>query len=142
MPFAYFTSAAADRSGLARYTHLIRAKGDPERSPRPRGGRKDKAPHLTMRRAGPEAVRSWREAIAALLRDRTPRTFHRLCVEIGDIEGSIGFEEAPDEALWSLVGEGILEHTLQAPILFRLRTKRRRKWQGKNQLRLPFKAAK
>jgi len=116
-----WTHDPVDQEGLAAFTHLIRAPDDPDRSPRPHGGRADKTPHQTLRRGGRETFMAWRSEIVATLGDGTPRTFHRLCVEIADLGADIGFQETPDFALWSLVDQGILEHTLEAPILFRLR---------------------
>lgn len=112
-----------DRSGTMSFVHLIRGPDDPERTPRPKGGRKDRAPHLTMRRKGPAAIDEWTKAIRAKLADGTPRTFNALCVEIGDVTADVVFGEAPDIALWALVCEGELEHTIDAPVLFRLKPK-------------------
>lgn len=114
-------SEPVDRSGTGAFVHLIRSNNDAERTPRPKGGYKDKAPHLTMRRKGPAAITEWREAICAKLADGKPRTFNSLCVEIGDLTADVAFGEAPDLALWDLVCDGELEHTIEAPILFRLK---------------------
>lgn len=112
-----------DRSGTMAFVHLIRSPDDAERTPRPKGGRKDRAPHLMMRRKSPAAIDEWTEAIRAKLSDGKPRTFNSLCVEIGDLTADVAFQEAPDIALWALVCDGELEHTVEAPILFRLKPK-------------------
>lgn len=66
----------------------------------------------------------WRERIQKHLADGEPRTFNRICVELGDVTADVAFEKAPDHALWELVAQGAVEHTMTAPILFR-RTRRR-----------------
>lgn len=116
-------SEPVDRSGTGAFVHLIRSDDDAKRSPCPKGGRKDRAPHETMRRKGPAAITEWREAIRAKLADGVPRTFNALCVEIGDITADVAYCEAPDLALWELVCDGALQHTIKAPILFRLTPK-------------------
>lgn len=113
-------SEPVDHSGTMAFTHLVRSPDDAKRTPRPKGGRKDRSPHLTMRSKGPAAIVEWREAIRARFVDGKPRTFNSLCVEIGDITADVAFCEAPDLALWELVCDGELEHTVEVPILFRL----------------------
>ncbi len=109
------------RPDAHRYVHLIRANDDPERSTREarksRGVDSNKRWRELLR---PNSVDEWRHAIVAHLQDGVPRTFNQLCVELGDITADIAFEKGPDRALWDLVEEGILEHTLRAPIRFRL----------------------
>lgn len=116
----WITEKLPDRSGLAAFTILIRAKDDPERSDP---------------RALPEALRDrtarWRgrikslpidackEAIAALLADGTPRTFNRIGVELWDKTADLLLDLPPELALWELVAEGRVEFTTKAPILFR-----------------------
>ena len=46
-PQVLWAKGGVDRSGIAAYVHLIRAKGDPERAPRQAGGG-DRAPHRTL----------------------------------------------------------------------------------------------
>ena len=113
-----WTHDPVDRSGLAAYTHLIWGPDDPERSPR-----KDRKGQETAwrQRLDPSTQPRWRAAILELLADGEPRTFNRLMVELADMEASLAFGMAPDVALWELVAEGRLEHTLEAPIFFRLR---------------------
>jgi PAS domain-containing protein len=106
-----------DRTGAARYVHLIRAPDDPERSPRPVGGRQDRAPHLTLAKASPA---SCVELLLCLLADGIPRTFNRMAVELFDHTADIVFGSPLDEALWHLVDDERLEHTLTAPVLFRI----------------------
>jgi hypothetical protein len=105
-----------DRSGAAQYTHLIRAAGDPERSPRPFGGREDRSPHLTLATV---EVTICREQILSLLSDGRARTFNAIGVELLDHTADTLLGSPYDVALWQLVDEDQLEHTLDAPVLFR-----------------------
>jgi hypothetical protein len=117
VPCMFVRGAKVDRSGVAQYVHLIRDPNDPERSPRPVGGRLDRAPHRTLAEV---AVESCRSDIVGLLSDGEPRTFNAIGVELLDHTADTLFLSPYDEALWQLVEEGLLEHTLEAPIFFRL----------------------
>jgi hypothetical protein len=88
---------------------------DPERSPRPVGGRADRAPHLTLAKT---RAADWRVAILRHLSDGKARTLNRIGVELLDKTADILFGSPVDEALWSLVADGLVEHTLVAPIRF------------------------
>ena len=112
-----WTRNPVDRSGASAFVHLIRHEADPTRSSRPRGGRDDRAPHRTLNR---KTSRELERQILELLSDGEPRTFNRIAVELWDVSTDIAFGTAPDEALWRLVDSAI-EHTLQAPIFFRIR---------------------
>lgn len=98
------------------YVHLIRSPDDPKRSSRPKGGRVDRAPHLTLARTSSE---DWEAQILALLKDGTPRTFNEIGVELLDKTADVLACTPVDDALWGLVARGELEHTLDAPVLFR-----------------------
>jgi hypothetical protein len=106
-----------DRSGIAQYVHLIRSADDPERSPRPVGGRADRAPHRTL---SVRPVATCCEDILRLLSDGHARTFNAIGVELLDLTSATLFGSPYDEALWELVERQQLEHTLDVPILFRL----------------------
>jgi hypothetical protein len=109
---------AVDRSEMGCYLHIIRGADDPERSPRPKGGVRDKAPHLTLRRT--TTVEGWKTQIERLLEDGRPRTFNAIGVELLDQTADTLLDSPVDHALWSLVDAGALEHTLTAPVYFRL----------------------
>ena len=104
-------------SGAAQYTIMIRSTDDPERSPRPRGGRKDKAPHRAL-----EKTRSdhWKPDLLSALSEHGPCTFNAISVilldQTADITGGTPFEEA----LWQLACERTVAFTLTAPILFKI----------------------
>lgn len=118
----WVTGNYADRSGIARYLHLERAPGDPER-----GDIRKLPEHLRDRAAvwrrsmAKATVASFKEPMLALLADGVARTFHRIAVELFDKEANVLFEMPPDLALWELVAEERVEHTLARPILFRVR---------------------
>jgi hypothetical protein len=67
------------------------------------------------------SITEWYGKIHEHMRDYIPRTFNRMMVEMADITADIAFSEAPDHALWILVRDGRLIHTLEAPILFKRR---------------------
>ena len=108
---------AVDHSDIAVYLHLIRGQGDPERSPRPIGGRLDRAPHRTLEEV---PVEKCRDDIMGLLADGRPRTFNAIGVELLDHTADTLFRSPYDQALWQLVEREAIEHTLDVPILFRI----------------------
>ena len=114
---AYVRGVNLDRSGITAYLHLIRSAQDPERSPRPEGGRLDRAPHRTLTRT---AVDHWAARICERMADGVARTFNRIGVELLDQSSDMLLDSPVDQALWQLVDQGTLEHTMEAPILFRL----------------------
>jgi hypothetical protein len=111
-----------DRRGMARFTHIIRAPDDPERSDirkLPEALRDREA--TWRRRLKTSSVKDWKSAIWTLLSDGQPRTFNRIGVELVDKTADLLIDLPPDRALWALVAEGRVEHTMGAPILFRAR---------------------
>jgi hypothetical protein len=112
----YVRGVRVDRAGLARYLHLIRDPDDPERSPRPIGGRADRSPHRTLAELSAEACGN---EILALLADGRPRTFNAIGVELLDHTADTLHGSPYEKALWELAARGALEHTLDVPVLFR-----------------------
>jgi len=125
----WVTGLVADRSsGFARYAHLARAIGDPERTPR---GKRTDGPDPD----GRDRRAMWRGVIQktpveehsrrtmALLADGQCRTFNRIGVELYDKTADNLFETRVDVALWALVERGELEHTMELPVFFRLKGK-------------------
>lgn len=53
------------------------------------------------------------------LGDGRPRTFNRLGVELFDLTADVLFTTPVNTALWRLVERGLIEHTMEAPVLFR-----------------------
>lgn len=115
----WVTGAAVDRSGAAQYIVLIRAPGDPDET-RARGGGAGRTA-FWRGQMRPEHEPHWKALIWNLLRDGRPRTFNRLCVEIAGVTADVAAGKAPEQALWALVEDRYVEHTLRAPILFRAR---------------------
>ena len=105
-----------DRTGPAQYVHLIRDLNDPERTERPIGGRVDRSPHLTL---ADVAVATCGDQILGLLADGRARTFNAIGVEPLDHTADTLLGSPYDEALWQLVEAEQLEHTMEAPVLFR-----------------------
>ena len=117
----WVTGAVVDRSGLAAYRHLIRSPEDPERGDirkLPAELRDRKA--LWQRTLNKSTVESWMEPILVLLSDGLARTFNRIGVELLDKTADVLFESPPEAALWRLVTEKRVEHTMAAPVFFRL----------------------
>lgn len=112
----WVTGLAAERGGMAVFTHLIRAPGDPERQPREatRDGRA-----LWRRKLTKMPSAAFRRPLLSLLASGPPRTFNALGVELLDKTSDVLFQLPPDVALWWLVEQGFVEHTMEAPILFR-----------------------
>jgi len=112
-------SGLPDRSGAARYLHLVRASDDPRRLPR--ADRKGDESRWRLDLRGSTA--SWESNILELLADRRPRTFNRIVLELtgGRYTADVAFEGSPDAALWLLVDQGRLEYRPRTPIFFRRR---------------------
>lgn len=105
------------RTDAERYLHVIRSPGDPP-DVRPRGrGVRDPDGWKELRKKPPAW---WYERFRLLLADKKPRTFNRMMLELAGYTADIAFEEVPDIALWAMVGEREIEHTIAVPILFRL----------------------
>lgn len=106
-----------------RYTHLIRSPEDPERI-----SRKERQKRLGKRKAatawkslGKGETKGWKKLILALLKKkRKGITFNAIVLELtdGGMTADVAFMKDPDHALWSLVEEGKVRHTVAAPILF------------------------
>jgi len=116
-PRHFVRGVAVDRSGMAQYLHIIRAADDPERSPRPKGGRKDRFPHRTLAET---PIPTCEAQILGLLADGQVRTFNRIGIELLDHTADTLMNSPYDVALWILVERGALEHTLDYPVLFRI----------------------
>lgn len=87
-----------------------RHHSDPERSPRPKGGRKDKAPHHAL---GRTTVEHWQPLVIELLSDDKRRTLNAIGVELIDKTADITGGTALEEALWGLVDDKTLEATCE-----------------------------
>lgn len=116
----WVTGLTADRSGMGAYTHLIRSPDDPER-----GDIRLLPEHLRDRRADwhrsltKTPSSAFRRPLLLLLAEATPRTFNALGVALLDKTADVLLETPPDVALWWLVERGLVEHSMEAPILFR-----------------------
>ena len=89
-----------------QYDLMIRSKEDPDRSERPKGGRKDKAPHRTWKK---KSVADVKDKILAHMRsDHYPRTLNRISVELWDQNAVITSNAPPCDALRELVEEGLV----------------------------------
>jgi hypothetical protein len=112
----WVTGVVPDRRGTAQYVIMIRSPEDPERTPRPKGGRKDRAPH---RKLAKTTVAGWRPQILTLLEREGPMTFNALSVLLIDKTADITGGTPLEEAVWKLVLERQVAFTLEAPILFK-----------------------
>jgi hypothetical protein len=119
----WITGGHIDRSGLASFLHIIRDPDDPERSSREerRARLGDLATTEWKKLRHKDSAPMWREAMLKLLSDGQPRTFNAMAVIIADITADVASDGAAEGVLWSLVAEELLEHTVEAPVFFRLR---------------------
>ena len=116
-----WTRATVDTTGLAGFTILVRAPGDPERR-----SREERHAAMGREASGSEwkslakvSVEAWAERFRALLADGKPRTYNALCVEAADATADVAPDNA-EAALWAMKAAGEVEHTIDAPVLWRL----------------------
>lgn len=93
-----------DRTGAARYTHLIRWRFDPRETMARGKGARDAGLRLpgAAKRAGGTVTDS-RARILDLLSDGEPRTFHCIAVQLTGQDASALMGSPLEVALWSLV---------------------------------------
>lgn len=117
-----YYSGLPDRSGIARYTHLIRGPHDGEREAREaRQARIGKeAASTEWQRLTRGDVATWSDAIEQLMRDGASRTFNAIVLALtsGAMTADTAFGKDPDRALWRLVEAGTLWWTQDAPVHF------------------------
>ncbi len=116
--------------GRYQYTHMIRAPGDPERLSREERRRIHGPGVVTKwRKMHKRPVAEFREEILAHMADGKERTFNRIAVELYDYTADVA-GPAITKAIFDLVEERELEHTMGAPIYFRKRRPRakRARW--------------
>lgn len=87
-----------DRSGMSRFTHLIRWSGDSEETMARGAGNRDP---LHWRKT--KSVDAFVEGIRALMLDGEPRTFNRICIEMTGATSDVWLDSPIDVALWRLV---------------------------------------
>jgi hypothetical protein len=115
----WVTGQLPDRSGVQAYTVLIRAPGDPERTPRESGPRDMKADwRRTLMKQPVEEIEA---AIIEHSRDGAARTLNRLSVEMIDKTADVIHDTPFEWAVWSLVSKRVLEFTMAAPVHFRMK---------------------
>lgn len=118
-----YAKEPVDRSGINIYVHLIRGSEDPERTPRREAGDhlRDTL-SLWRRRLMKDSAETWAERILAYLSaDELPRTFNRIAVEMIDKTADIVHGSPFEDGLWLLVERKQVEHTIAAPVYFRIR---------------------
>jgi hypothetical protein len=115
--FGYAPAALDAMREHAPYTHMIRAPGDPERRARGHVHKLGLAPHLGLAAYSHEQLRHmlW-DTLGACPGE--PLTFHALSVHLFDLGADVTGCGVLDRALFSLVCDGHVAMTLQAPILF------------------------
>lgn len=99
-----------ERTGLKKYTHLIRSELDPDET-LGRGFGRDIDRKSNGKPAGrkvdhwknPGSVDEFVKKIRALMSDGRPRTFNAICVELTGTTADVWADKEPDHALWQLV---------------------------------------
>lgn len=114
-----------DRSGLHSLVHLIRAPGDPDETIK-RGRKNGHDPVGWKKKRRTNSVADWKRLMMERMRDGRRRTFNKLMVELSGRTADFWFETPADMALWELVEEGLLFHTMKVPVFFRASWKGRR----------------
>lgn len=113
----WVTGQLPDRSDMFAYVVLIRAPGDPERTPRELAKRDGTAEWRRVLMKRP--VAEIETAISLHMADGSARTMNRISVEMIDKTADVVHDTPFEWALWGLVSKGQLEFTMQAPVLFR-----------------------
>ena len=115
-----WTREPVDTSGLAAFAILVRAPGDPERR-----SREERHEAMGREASGREwkgirkdSVDVWAGRFCELLRSG-PRTLNALTVEAADATADMAGPNAV-AALWALKAAGVVEHTVDVPVLWRL----------------------
>jgi len=93
--------------GPAGFMIAARGVADPQRSERGTYGT------LDWRKTMARPVSFWRPRFLNALEDGEPRTFNRLLVEIANVTGDMGGTTSAEWALWGLVEEGLVAHTIK-----------------------------
>jgi len=110
------------------FVHVIRSPLDPERESREvRRSKFGKGAASEWKKLTGGRVDEWKSRLLAILEDGEPRTFNAIMLEAsgGTHTADVAHAKDPDKALWALVEEEAIEHTIEAPILFRTPTSRR-----------------
>lgn len=114
-----WTREPVDLAGTARYVIMIRAPGDPERRSREdRRAELGDAASTAWKSLAKVSVEAWAERFMALLADGREATFNALCVELADVTADVA-PDAAEFAMWRLKAAGKVEHTIDAPVLWR-----------------------
>lgn len=113
----WVTGQLPERDGMFAYVVLIRATGDPERTPRELSKRDGTAEWRRVLMKRP--VEEIEAAITLHMQDGIARTMNRLSVEMIDKTADIVHDTPFEWALWSLVSKSAVEFTMAAPVMFR-----------------------
>ena len=99
------------------YTLVIRSPLDPERQTSGMQGAYGVDPHNALARIGRGELEAliWRCLSA---HQGTPMTFNELSVRLFDLTADVALGSGFEDALWSLIEQGCVAMTLEAPIVF------------------------
>lgn len=106
------------------FTHIVRSPADPQQETREqRRAKLGKGASTQWKKLSGGRVKEWEARILEVLADGVPRTFNAIVLEAtgGTHTADVASDKDPDKALWSLVESGRVEHTDEAPVLFRPR---------------------
>jgi len=104
------------RSGPSKYLFWVRAEGDPERRTPGLVGAYGVDPHNKLNRMDLEQLRrlAW-GCLSAVPGE--PMTFNAMSVILFDLTADVTGQTAFEDAVWSLVADGCVAMTLEAPVL-------------------------
>lgn len=125
VPPCWHTGVVPDRSGMGRFTEMIRSPTDPDRQARstytPAVAAQRWKKELGLRAADKGKIdpRDWCDRIVELMKDGEPRTLNAISVLLVDLCADATAGSILGESLWSLVEARMFEHTCEAPIFFR-----------------------
>jgi len=108
-----------DRRGIAAYTVMIRAPGDPERAPRPAKMADDPGHAKRWKNINKVTPDEWRRQIAKLLSDGRSRTFNEIAVTLAGTTADIAGGKNLEAGLWLAVERQEIEFTRESPVIFR-----------------------
>lgn len=117
------TGGHLQRGYMSTFMHIVRSPLDPERLSRKK--RQEMHENSVTKWCGDLKAGTkpqWKAKILEVLAGGELLTFNAIVLRASGMEytADVAHGKAPDSALWELVGERKIEHTMATPILFRI----------------------